>query len=404
MKVLAIILAGGKRTDLGPLVWDRCKAAVPFFGKYRIIDFVLSNCVNSGIRQINVMVQYKFQSLQRHIQEGWSILSPTLGEYIDVYPPQQKTGQEWYMGTANAIYQNLFTIENENPDYIVVLYGDHIYKMDYRKIIEYHIDKQADITLGVLPYPREKSHLFGCVQVDEEDRIRDFTEKPEHPPSMKGREDLSLIFMGVAVFNTQLLKTAVMADSKLESKHMITGDILPYLIPEKRVMAYYFVDENKQPQYWGFLSSLAEYYESNMRLLSPSHHPLDLYDADWQFRSYQSQSFPTQIINSGYDIGMAINSAIGAGCKIHGTVKNSILGNDVIVEEDVEITNSLIFNHVHVQKGAKIINTIIDKNAVIKENDQIGYHLEDDKQKYFVCENSNLVIVPRSKPQDLHDA
>ncbi len=382
-KVLAIILAGGKRQELKPLIKERCKAAVPFFGKFRVIDFLLSNCVNSGIRQINVMVQYKYNSLQKHIRDGWSFLRPEFGQYVDVYPPQQLHGDNWYLGTANAVYQNLYTIKNENPEYVLLLAGDHIYKMDYNKLIDFHYDHNADVTLASVPVPIEDANRFGNLVTDEENRIIEFHEKPEHPVESKLYNDQVIASMGVYVFKTNVLKDIIKSRSGQHGEHEIGRYIIPLLVEQGRAYSWMFVDEQNNPQYWNPLHSMEEYYRGNMDFMSDTP-PFDISDNNWPFRTLQIQNPPSKIITQNDIKGEVIDSVIYNGNIIKGKVKNSIIGNNVIIEKGAEVIDSILLNEIHVGKGAKIINAIVDQGVNIPDGYKLGYDKEMDEEKFFV--------------------
>lgn len=365
MKILAIILAGGKRKELMPLVEDRCKAAVPFFGKYRVIDFILSNCLNSGIRQINVVVQYRFGSLQKHIRDGWNVYSTAVGEYIDVYPPQQKHGEKWYNGTADSVYQNLFSIENENPDYVLTLSGDHIYKMDYRALIDYHIKKKADLTIATVPIPASKSKNFGVMEVNADNQVIHFEEKPEE--FIYCEEGNCLASMGLYVFTTQVLKDIFHSSNYQKQFQDFGRDIIPKMIIEKRVFAYPFVDQNGKKEYWNFLRTLKEYYDGNMDILNDKSE-IELYDPKWPFRTFQNQSSPTRTFSGPSSSNLIVNTAISDGGLIEGKVTNSILGTNITIEPEAEVVDSILFDNVYVKKGAKVTKAIIDKGITIPAN------------------------------------
>ncbi len=385
MKVLAIILSGGKRKELMPLVEDRSKSAVPFFGKYRVIDFILSNCLNSGIRQINVVIQHRFGSLLKHIRDGWSVYSSSMGEYIDVYPPQQRRGDHLYSGTADSVYQNLFSIENENPDYVLTLSGDHIYKMDYRDLIRFHIEKEADITIGSVPIPVTKSNLYGVMTCDSDSRVIRFEEKPEK--FAQHTDDTCLASMGLYVFSTQVLKDIFKGSEGDQKEFKEFGrDIIPNMVSMSRVFSYPFVDENGHGRYWNFLRTLREYYQGNMDILNGLCE-INLYDPSWPFRTYQSQSSPTRTFSGDHSENLIVNSAVSGGGIIEGRVYNSILGTNVTIEQDAVVEDSILFDNVHVKKGAKVTKAIIDKKitvpdgCVLNSDDHRGwaeYTLTDD--------------------------
>ncbi|MDH4129731.1 MAG: sugar phosphate nucleotidyltransferase, partial [Spirochaetota bacterium] len=343
MKVLAIILAGGKGTRLYPLVEKRCKPAVPFGGKYRIIDFTLSNCINSGIRQINVMVQYLSDSLQKHIRDGWNILSPALDEYIDVYPPQQRHSERWYQGTADAIFQNLFTIERVNPDYILVLAGDHIYKMDYREIINYHIKNHADLTIATIPTPIEESSGFGVIEIDSNNRIIGFEEKPKSPKPIPNNPKMALASMGIYVFSREVLFHHLILDADSSSSHDFGKDIIPKMVSNNPVYSFAHQYPDGKPRYWRDVGTLKSYYDSNMDLLNENCE-FELFHENWKFRTCQTQSSPNLVGIEANSSEFLINSIVTGGAYIRGKVKNCIMSPEVIIGKDAEVSNSILFN------------------------------------------------------------
>lgn len=394
MKVMTIILAGGKGTRLKTLVKDRCKPAVPFGGKYRIIDFVLSNCVNSNIRQIITIVQYKSDSLHKHIRDGWDKLSNFMGEYIDVVPPQQRVGERWFEGTADAIYQNLFTIESENPDYVVILSGDHIYKMDYFEMINHHKEKGSDLTIATIPVPMNEGDQFGILKVNNEERIIEFKEKPKNPDPMPGYPDKCLANMGIYVFSTKILKEYLMNDaSSDESSHDFGKDIIPKMIKEANVFSFPFMDEKGEPRYWKDVGTVSAYYHAHMDLLDEDS-SFRLSDPDWKIRTHQNQSSPTRILNTKGYKGKVTKSILDGGSTIAGKVNKSILGSNVYIDSNSEINESVIFDNVKIGKNVKIKKAVIDKYVEIPDNYQIGYNIEEDKKKFYVSDD-NIVLVPR---------
>jgi glucose-1-phosphate adenylyltransferase len=391
MKVLAIILAGGKGTRLKNLVNDRCKPAVPFGGKYRIIDFVLSNCVNSNIRQIITIVQYKSDSLHKHIRDGWDKLSTFMGEYIDVSPPQQRVEERWFEGTADAIYQNLFTIDNENPDYVLVLSGDHIYKMNYWEMINYHRDRNSKITIATRPVPIEEGYQFGILKVNPDGRITEFKEKPANPDPMPGYPDKCLANMGIYVFDTEDLKKYLIEDAKSkDSKHDFGKDIIPKMIEEVDVFSFPFMDEEGNPRYWKDVGTVSAYYQAHMDLLKPDS-SLKLNDPEWKIRTYQSQSSPVRVLKNG----KVFRSLLDGGSIISGTINNSVLGSKINIGENAEINDSIIFNNVKIGKKAKIRRTILDKYVEVPDGYEIGYNLDEDRKKFYVSDE-NIVVISRN--------
>ncbi len=391
MKILAIILAGGKGTRLAPLSDKRCKPAVPFGGRFRIIDFALSNCINSGIRQINVMVQYLSDSLQKHIRDGWSILSPALGEYIDVYPPQQRRSEQWYLGTADAIYQNIFTIEEENPDYVLILAGDHIYKMDYRELINYHREKRADLTIATIPVNLDEGSSFGIMEVNSKGQIVGFEEKPENPKPLSNNPDKTLASMGIYIFTKNVLNHRLMLDADSPSSHDFGKDIIPKMLTQNKVFSFPFQHYDGSPRYWRDVGTLNSYYQANMDLLDKNC-SLDVFSEYWKFRTCQTQSAPTMIAIEENSSDYLINSIVSGGAIIRGKVKNSILSPEVVIEQGAEVDQSVLFSSCHIKKGAKIKKAIIEKEVIIPPGYCIGYDREKDKKRFKVTSEGITVV------------
>jgi len=397
---LVFVLAGGKGQRLYPLTRDRAKPAVPFGGIYRIIDFTLSNCINSNIRRINILTQYKCFSLDRHIRDGWSIFSPELGEYINIIPAQQRVGERWYEGTADAIYQNIYSIEKEKPQRVLILSGDHIYKMNYRKMLAYHEEKGADLTISAFEVDKSEASRFGVLQIDSDNRVVAFWEKPEDPPTIPGKPDRCLISMGVYVFSTAKLVRRLIEDSQLaDSEHDIGGDIIPRMVQLDRVYAYHFVDENKGDEpYWRDIGTIDAYWEANMDLVSVK--PIfNLYDKDWPIRTYQEQYPPAKTVwaeeEPGGRCGVALDSLVSGGCIISGgRVQRSILSPRVRINSYAEVYESILFEGVEVGRHAKIRRAIIDKYTYIPPGMKIGYNLEEDAKRFTVTE-SGIVVIPK---------
>jgi glucose-1-phosphate adenylyltransferase len=397
--VLAVVLAGGKGSRLEPLTRDRAKPAVPFGGIYRIIDFTLSNCLNSGIRKILVLTQYKAMSLARHVTNGWRhLLCRELGEFIDVVPPQQRIDEQWYQGTADAVYQNIYTLEQERPTYVVILAGDHIYKMDYSKMVAYHIEQGADVTIGALRVTKEDARSFGVMQIDEHQRITAWEEKVQNPSTIPGDPEHCLGSMGIYVFNAPFLFDQLCQDATLpDSSHDFGHNIIPSIIGSHRVMAFPFKDENsKQDAYWKDVGTLDAYYEANLELTSVD--PLlNLYDYHWPVRTDQPNLPPPKFVfdeNSGRR-GEAHDSIIAAGTIIAGgKVSRSIIGPKSRVEERAEVSDSILFAGVHVGKGAIVRRAIIDKNVFIPDGAQVGVNLDDDRRRGFEVTEKGVVVIP----------
>lgn len=396
---LGVLLAGGAGERLFPLTRDRAKPAVPFGGHYRIIDVTLSNCINSGLRRVFIMTQYKALSLNRHVREGWTgIVAQELGEFFELLPPMQRTGANWYMGTADAVYQNIYSIGSEQPSYVIILSGDHIYKMDYSRMLAYHKDKGAEVTLATLPIPPQDVARFGVVEVAQSGEVVGFQEKPAstnvRSPFNPDAVDAS---MGIYIFNTETLLKALMIDAEApDSKHDFGHNILPNLLGKKKMVAYSFVDENKkQALYWRDVGTLDAYYDANMDLCSVS--PIfNLYDRDWPIRTRVRQYPPAKFVfGEPGRSGMAINSVITAGVIISGAVvSNCVVSQDVRVNSYSEVDSSIIFSHVNIGRHCRIRRAIIDRDVHIPEGAVIGYDPVEDKRRYFVTP-SGLTIVTR---------
>jgi glucose-1-phosphate adenylyltransferase len=395
-KTLAMILAGGRGERLYPLTRDRAKPAVPFGAIYRIIDFTLSNCLNSGIRRIYALTQYKSTSLQRHIQLGWNILSAPLGEFIEAVPAQQRIDEHWYQGTADAIFQNIYILQVERPDLVLILSGDHIYKMDYRKMIAFHLEKGADLTVAAIRMERKLSREFGVIEVDRDWRIIGFQEKPEEPKTIPGDRGGILASMGIYVFHTEVLVRRLIEDARSESSHDFGKDIIPMMIGKDQVFAFDFRQGDCGGMgYWRDVGTIDAYYEANMDLISVTPQ-LNLYDLQWPILTYQPTSPPAKTvwIEEGR-VGTALNSIISNGCIISGgNVKRSILSPKVTVHSFAEIEDSILLEGVDVGRNAKIRRTIIDKEVQIPPGMEIGYHLDDDARRFTVTA-SDIVVVPK---------
>ncbi len=403
---LAVILAGGKGTRLEPLTRDRAKPAVPFGGNYRIIDFVLSNCLNSGLRKMLVLTQYKAMSLDRHINLGWrDFFCRELDEFIDIVPPQQRIDENWYQGTADAVYQNIYAIEKERPKYLVILAGDHIYKMNYHSMIQYHKDMQADLTIGALRVPCHEATEFGVMQVDSDQRIIGFQEKPAQPRSIPNDPGHALASMGIYVFNTRFLFEQLCRDANDPKSHHDFGkNIIPSIIDRHRVFAFPFKDENrKRDAYWRDVGTLDAFYEANMDLVGID--PLlNLYDESWPIRTQQKNLPPPKFVfgsrGDGDRCGLALDSIVCAGTIVSGgRVERSILGPCVRVNSYAQVSDSILFEGVEVARHAKIRNAIIDKGVCIPAGIEIGFDLELDRRRGFTISNNGIVTV--AKTEDL---
>ena len=393
-------MAGGKGERLFPLTKDRAKPAVPFGGIYRIVDFTLSNCINSGIRRIYILVQYKSMSLARHIRMGWNILNAEVEEFIDVLPAQQRIDEHWYQGTADAIYQNLYSIQSENPDQVLILAGDHIYKMNYRLMLDYHRDSKADVTIGVVPVPVEEAGDVGVIRVDAQNTVIGFEEKPKEKEARTIPGDPKHVYgsMGIYIFNRRVLEEELSEDAKKITAHDFGKDIIPQIIQKakRRIMAFQFVDMNKKEGlYWRDVGTLDAYYESNIDLVQVTPH-FNIYDREWPIRTYQLQYPPAKFVfnqKSDGRRGVAVDSLISDGCIISGgSVKRSILSPNVRVHSFSDVEDSLLFEGVEVGRYAKVKGAIIDKHAKIMPNATVGYDKELDRKRFTVTPKGIVVV------------
>ena len=399
--VLVIVLAGGVGERLFPLTKDRAKPAVYFGGPYRIIDFVLSNCLNSGFRRIFIATQYKSLSLNRHIRQGWSIVSEELGEFIEIIPPQKRVGEHWYQGTADAVYQNLYSIARESPRYVVVLAGDHIYKMDYRRMLQAHIDCQANVTLASIEVPIGDGHRFGIVAVDESQRVVGFQEKPAEPTPIPDVPHLALASMGIYVFNMDLLVRALEDDAAdPQSHHDFGKNIIPALLGSGRVFSYEFYDENKKAaKYWRDIGTLDAYYTANMDLCQVNPE-FNLYDPEWPLRTYQTQSPPAKFVfaQDGRK-GEALDSLISPGCIVSGSrILGSILCPNVRVHSFCTIDQSILMPGVRVGRHAQIRRAIIDRDVLLPRGARIGYNADEDRRRHTVTDDGVVVVTLDDEP------
>jgi len=399
--VLVIVLAGGAGERLAPLTKDRAKPAVYFGGPYRIIDFVLSNCINSGLRHIFIATQYKSLSLNRHIRQGWTVVSEELGEFIEILPPQKRVGEQWYQGTADAVYQNIYSIIRETPKYVVVLAGDHVYKMDYQKMLKFHIDTAADVTLAAIEVPIEDGPRFGIVAVDEADRVTGFLEKPQDPPAMPGFPHLALASMGIYVFTSDVLIRALEADAAdPASRHDFGKNIIPALIGEGRTYAYAFYDENKKAaKYWRDVGTIDAYYEAQMDLchVNPE---FNMYDPEWPLRTYMPQAPPAKFVFAeDWRRGEAQDSLISQGCIVSGSrIHGSILCPNVRVHSFCSIEQSILMPGVRVGRHARLRKTIVDRDVDIPRGAMIGFNAEEDRRRHTVSEGGVVVVAPGEEP------
>ncbi|MDD5675224.1 MAG: glucose-1-phosphate adenylyltransferase [Chitinivibrionales bacterium] len=405
--VLAMVMAGGEGSRLHPLTMDRAKPAVYFGGKYRIIDFVLNNLLNSGIFKIKVLTQFKADSLIKHITSGWN-LNRMLGQYIDPVPAQMRTGRSWYRGTADAIFQNINLIEDENPDYLAVFGGDHIYKMDISQMLDFHRQAGAVASVAAIPKPIETASLYGVIEVDSSYRMIGFEEKPEHPKCIPGLPNLALVSMGNYLFNKNFLVRELFKDASLTaSSHDFGKDIFPVLYKDFPVYVYDFTNNRipgespLQAVYWKDVGSLDEYYEANMTLrnVMPD---INLYNEGWPIRTASGQSAPAKFVFSGEGSekrkGDAIDSIVCGGCIISGGhVIRSVLSRGVRLHSFVEVEDSIIFPDVDIGERAHVRRAIIDRGIKIAPGERIGFNLEEDRKRFFVSDSNIVVISQPSK-------
>ncbi|MGH9397719.1 MAG: glucose-1-phosphate adenylyltransferase [Terriglobia bacterium] len=397
-ETVVCLLAGGAGERLYPLTRHRAKPAVPFGGIYRIIDIPLSNCINSGLRRIFVMTQYKSLSLLRHIRAGWSILAPELGEFVQILPPMKRVGESWYQGTADAIYQNLYSVGSEACKYVLILSADHVYKMDYQKMLQQHVDSGAQVTVGAVEFDRSEASRFSVCQLESSGRVIGWQEKAADPKPSPHDPDKCHVSMGTYCFNRDLLIQAMIADAQdPNSSHDFGRDVIPKLIQSNHVCSYNFVDENKkEAKYWRDFGTIEAYYEANMDLVAPS--PVfNLYDKEWPIRTYQSQYPPAKFVfaEASRRMGIAVDSIVSMGSIISGgRVSNSILSPDVRINSFAEINSSVLLSHVDIGRYSRIRRAIIDSNVRIPEHTEIGYDLENDRKKYHVTDTGITVVVP----------
>ena len=396
-KIFTIILAGGQGERLYPLTKDRAKPAVPFGGIYRIIDFTLSNCLNSGLRKIVVLTQYKSFSLDKHLRLGWNIFNHELNEYIEQIPPQQRISDQWYQGTADAVYQNIYTLEKEQPEMVLILSGDHIYKMDYRNMARFHLGNKADLTIACMEVPVNEGKRYGVIKTDEENRIVGFHEKPSGPIPSPNNPEVTLVSMGIYLFNTTTLVKAIIDDAKQDTNHDFGKNIIPEMIHSKRVYAYPFADgTNNNLNYWRDIGTLDAYWEANMDLVQESPE-FNLYDKDWPIRTHQEQNPPAKTTFKKTlpeeRTDMILNSIVSGGCIISGAkVEGCILSPDVRVDTNSEIYDSIIMESVRIGENVKIRKAIIDKSVNIPDYMSIGYNREEDS-KHFTVTDSGITVV-----------
>ncbi|MGB5438664.1 MAG: glucose-1-phosphate adenylyltransferase [Gammaproteobacteria bacterium] len=402
---LALILAGGRGSRLQQLTLWRAKPAVPFGGKFRIIDFPLSNCVNSGIRMIGVLTQYKAHSLIQHIQQGWSFLRGEFKEFVELLPAQQRIQDSWYAGTADAVYQNLDIIRTHKPDYVLILAGDHVYKMDYGNMIARHVESKADMTVSCIEVPLETAKAFGVMSVDEEGRVLSFKEKPEQPDPIPGQPDIALASMGIYVFNTSFLYEQLIRDAdETYSTHDFGKDIIPRLVEKYRVMTYPFRDtHDTQTAYWRDVGTIDSFWAANLELIGVLPE-LNLYDETWPIWTYQEQLPPAKFIfDDEKRRGMAIDSMVSGGCVISGaTVRHSLLFSNVRVNSYSQLKDVVALPNVRIGRDCHISRAIIDKGCVLPAGTVIGEDSEADAQRFYVSPDGIVLVTPEMLDQELH--
>jgi len=403
---LALIMAGGRGERLKQLTQWRAKPAVPFGGKFRIIDFPLSNCINSGIRRIGVLTQYKSHSLNLHIQKGWGYLRGEFGEFVELLPAQQRIESSWYAGTADSIFQNLDIIRAHSPEFVLILAGDHIYKMDYGAMLAEHVENDADVTVGCIEVPLEQASAFGVMAVDDDlMRVRQFEEKPANPKPMPGKDDESLCSMGIYIFNTDLLFELLIRDADTpSSSHDFGKDIIPYAISKYRVFAYPFTNAGSGIQaYWRDVGTVDAFWEANLELIGITPE-LNLYDNEWPIWTHQEQLPPAKFIFDDDDRrGMAVDSMVSGGCIISGAVvRHSLLFSKVTVDNYSKIDSSVVLPNVSIGKNCQISHAIIDKGCTIPDGTIIGMDEAADKKRFFVSPNGVVLVTPDMLGQAIH--
>jgi len=401
---LVLVLAGGQGSRLKGLTKWRAKPAVPFGGKYRIIDFALSNCVNSGLRRIGVLTQYKSHSLIRHLQRAWGFMRAEIGEFVELIPAQQRVDNEWYRGTADALYQNIDIIRRHGPENVIVLGGDHIYTMDYSKMLYVHAASGADLTVGCIEVPCEEAKGFGVMSVDEDFRITKFTEKPENPESIPGKPDSALASMGIYIFSTAYLYASLIEDAENpHSAHDFGKDIVPKSISTCDARAYPFLKEDGTPAYWRDVGTVDSYWKANMELCAVEPE-LNLYAREWPIWTYQTQHPPAKFIFDDDDVrGQAIDSLVSGGCILSGAlVKRSVIFFATEIERGTVIKDSVILPKVSIGENCRITHAVIDKACHIEDGTVIGEDLEEDRKRFHVTENGIVLVTPEMLGQHLY--
>lgn len=404
---LALILAGGRGSRLEHLTLWRAKPAVPFGGKFRIIDFPLSNCINSGIRSISVLTQYKAHSLIGHIQRGWGFMRGEFGEFVELLPAQQRIETSWYTGTADAVFQNLDIIRGHKAKYILILGGDHVYKMDYGEMIAFHALHNADLTVGCIEVPLAEASSFGIISVAEHARVVDFQEKPAHPQPLPGRTDAALCSMGIYVFNAEFLYEQLLKDAESpHSSHDFGRDIIPGAIANHHVVAFPFLNhETGKCAYWRDVGTVDAFWAANMELVGVTPE-LNLYDEDWPIWTYQAQLPPAKFVfDEDNQRGMAVDSVVSGGCIVAGaTVRRSLLFSNVVVEPHSTITDSVILPDVKIGRHCKLQKVIIDKACIIEDDTVIGLDHTEDAKRFHVTPAGVVLVTPEMLGQCIHHA
>jgi len=402
-QTLVMILAGGQGERLYPLTRDRAKPAVPFAGSYRLIDFTLSNCLNSGLRRIHVLTQYKSDSLNRHIRLGWDLFNPVLGEYVEIRPPQQRLTSHWYLGTADAVHQNIYTLERERPRYVLLLGSDHVYKMDYSRMLRRHLENSADLTVACIEAPVAEAVRLGVVTVDDEMRVIAFQEKPSAPQPLRRGGDRALCSMGIYVFNTEFLVRRVIEDSKEATRHDLGGDLLPSMVRRSdRVFAFGLLDESpRRAPYWRDIGTIDAYWDASMDLTRPQP-SFDLYDPRWPLRTYSWSLPPARVVLSGRATeGLTPqlrDSLVCDGAVVRqACVRNSIIGRNVLVDSGSRVEDSVILDDVRLGRGVTVRKAIIDKGNRVPDGFAIGVDPDQDA-RLFTVSPGGVVVVPKEMP------
>jgi glucose-1-phosphate adenylyltransferase len=402
---LALVLAGGRGSRLRQLTLWRAKPAVPFGGKFRIIDFPLSNCMNSGIRMIGVITQYKAHSLIQHIQQGWGFLRGEFGEFIELLPAQQRIEPSWYAGTADAVYQNLDIIRTHKPEYVLVLAGDHVYKMDYGPMIAHHVERGADMTVGCIEVPLEQAKAFGVMSIQEDGRVIEFNEKPASPHPMPGSPDLALASMGIYIFNTHFLFEQLIKDAdETYSTHDFGHDIIPTMIKKYRVFSYPFREsQSGQSAYWRDVGTVDAFWEANLELIGVLPE-LNLYDEEWPIWTYQEQLPPAKFVFDDDDRrGMAVDSMVSGGCLISGAaVRHSLLFSNVRVKSYTVLQDVVALPNVRIGRNCRIKRAVIDKGCEIPDGMVIGENHKEDEARFYLTPNGVVLVTPEMLGQEFH--